>query len=68
MSGHPKNSQSWSESEKEWFAEEHGTFQDADEWEGYNFSLSEAIEWARKIAVSCRCKQELREFQFDPES
>jgi hypothetical protein len=28
----------------------------------------EAIEWARKIAVSCRCKQELREFQFDPES
>ena len=47
MSGHPKNSQSWSESEKEWFAEEHGTFQDADEWEGYNFSLSEAIEWAR---------------------
>jgi hypothetical protein len=28
----------------------------------------EAIEWARKIAVSCRCKQELRESQFDPES
>jgi hypothetical protein len=28
----------------------------------------EAIEWARKIVVSCRCKQELREFQFDPES
>jgi len=31
-------------------------------------SREEAIEWARKIAVSCRCKQELREFQFDPES
>ncbi|MDM7989282.1 transcription initiation protein [Arthrobacter sp. zg-Y877] len=28
----------------------------------------DAVEWARKIAVSCRCAQELREFMFDPES
>lgn len=28
----------------------------------------EAVEWARKIAVSCRCAQELREFMYDPES
>ena len=25
-----------------------------------------AEEWARKIAVSCRCSQELREFMYDP--
>jgi hypothetical protein len=25
----------------------------------------EAVEWAAKIAVACRCSQELREFQFD---
>lgn len=28
----------------------------------------EALEWARKIAVSCRCRQEVREFMYDPES
>jgi hypothetical protein len=28
----------------------------------------EALAWAAKIAVSCRCAQELREFQYDPES
>ncbi len=28
----------------------------------------DAIEWARKIAVACRCSQELREFMFDPAS
>ena len=28
----------------------------------------EAVEWARKIAVACRCSQELREFWYDPES
>ncbi len=28
----------------------------------------EAIEWARKLAVSCRTAQELRVFMFDPES
>jgi len=27
-----------------------------------------AEEWARKIAVACRCSQELREFGYDPES
>ncbi|WP_345373546.1 YciI family protein [Frondihabitans cladoniiphilus] len=27
-----------------------------------------AEDWARRIAVSCRCSQELREFMFDPES
>lgn len=28
----------------------------------------EAVEWARKIAVACRCAQELREFMYDPAS
>ena len=28
----------------------------------------EAVEWAAKIATSCRCDQELRVFMFDPES
>jgi hypothetical protein len=28
----------------------------------------EAISWARRVAVACRCPQELREFQYDPES
>lgn len=28
----------------------------------------DAVEWARKIAVSCRCSQELREFMYDPAS
>ena len=28
----------------------------------------DAIEWARKIAVACRCSQELREFMYDPAS
>jgi hypothetical protein len=27
-----------------------------------------AEDWARKIAVACRCSQELREFGFDPQS
>ena len=27
-----------------------------------------AIHWAAKIAKACRCAQELREFQYDPES
>jgi hypothetical protein len=27
-----------------------------------------AQEWARKIAAACRCSQELREFQYDPQS
>ena len=31
-------------------------------------SRDAAIEWAAKIAKSCRCSQELREFMYDPES
>jgi hypothetical protein len=27
-----------------------------------------AVEWARKIAVACRCSQEVREFMYDPAS
>jgi hypothetical protein len=27
---------------------------------------SDAEEWARRIAVACRCSQELREFMYDP--
>ncbi|MCP3783357.1 YciI family protein [Micromonospora sp. A3M-1-15] len=30
-------------------------------------SREEALEWAAKIAVSCRCAQELRELLPDPE-
>ncbi len=29
---------------------------------------ADAVEWARKIAVACRCAQELREFMYDPAS
>lgn len=28
----------------------------------------DAVEWAGKIAVACRCSQELREFGYDPAS
>lgn len=28
----------------------------------------DAVEWARRIAVACRCAQELREFGYDPAS
>jgi hypothetical protein len=28
----------------------------------------DAVAWARKIAVACRCSQELREFGYDPAS
>jgi hypothetical protein len=31
-------------------------------------SQDAAIGWAAKIAKACRCPQELREFQYDPES
>lgn len=31
-------------------------------------SREAAIHWAAKIAKACRCSQELREFQYDPES
>lgn len=29
---------------------------------------AEALEWARRIAVACRCAQEVREFGYDPAS
>ncbi|PZU85842.1 MAG: transcription initiation protein [Chelatococcus sp.] len=28
----------------------------------------DAVKWAAKIAVACRCPQELREFMYDPAS
>ena len=28
----------------------------------------EALAWAGKIAVACRCAQEVREFMYDPDS
>jgi hypothetical protein len=31
-------------------------------------SREAAVQWAAKIADACRCSQELREFQYDPES
>jgi len=31
-------------------------------------SREAAVKWAAKIAQACRCPQELREFQYDPES
>lgn len=31
-------------------------------------SRESALEWATKIAVACRCAQEVRQFQYDPAS
>lgn len=31
-------------------------------------SREAAVTWAAKLARACRCSQELREFQYDPES
>ena len=31
-------------------------------------SRAEAVAWAARIAKACRCDQELRVFQFDPQS
>ena len=31
-------------------------------------SHEEALEWASRIAVSCRCTQEVREIMYNPES
>lgn len=31
-------------------------------------SRDEALEWAAKLAASCRCAQEVREIMYDPES
>ena len=29
---------------------------------------AEAVRWAAKMAAACRCRQELREFMYDPAS
>ena len=31
-------------------------------------SRQEALEWAARIAVACRCAQEVREIMYDPDS
>jgi len=31
-------------------------------------SHAEALRWAARIAAACRCKQEVREIMYDPES
>jgi hypothetical protein len=31
-------------------------------------SHKEAVSWAARIAKACRCDQQLRVFQFDPQS
>lgn len=31
-------------------------------------SREAAVHWAQKIAIACRCPQELREFMYDPAS
>jgi hypothetical protein len=31
-------------------------------------SREDALEWAAKIAVACRCAQEVREFMHDPDA
>jgi hypothetical protein len=31
-------------------------------------SHEEALEWAAKIALACRCAQEVREIMYDPDS
>jgi hypothetical protein len=31
-------------------------------------SREDALEWAGKLAVACRCAQEVRELMYDPES
>jgi hypothetical protein len=56
----------------------HGVVQEAKDAGVYLFELNggftvvdvptreAALEWAAKIAVACRCAQEVREFMFDP--
>jgi hypothetical protein len=50
-----------------------GTYPQTKEIEG-GYSVLElpsheaALEWAAKIAVACRCAQEVRAFQYDPAS
>jgi hypothetical protein len=31
-------------------------------------SRESAVEWAAKIAIACRCSQEVRQFHYDPAS
>lgn len=31
-------------------------------------SRADAVQWAARLAATCRCAQELREFYYDPES
>ena len=31
-------------------------------------SRGDALQWAARFAVACRCSQEVREFHYDPES
>jgi hypothetical protein len=48
-----------------------GTYPETREFSG-GFTVVEvpsreaALEWAARIAVACRCAQEVREFMFDP--
>ena len=50
-----------------------GTYPETKELEG-GYAVLEvpsreaALEWAAKIAVACRCAQEVRAFQYDPAS
>jgi hypothetical protein len=50
-----------------------GTYPQTREFDG-GFCVMElpsreaAVQWAARIAASCRCSQELREFMYDPES
>jgi hypothetical protein len=34
---------------------------------GLSSTREAALEWAAKIAVACRCAQDVRKFGFDPE-
>ena len=49
-----------------------GTYPQTKDLNGGGFTVVDvptreaALEWAAKIAVACRCAQEVREFQFDP--
>jgi hypothetical protein len=50
-----------------------GTYPQTTQLEG-GYSVRElpsydgALEWTEKIAVACRCAQEVRAFQYDPAS
>lgn len=50
-----------------------GTYPETAEFDG-GFTILDlptrdaALEWAAKIATACRCAQEVREFQYDPQA